>query len=280
MNVIRRGASDRVVVTVFKDNLASRNFKVSLSWITKLGVILGLFVALTVLMTFFTAKYYHAAHQGDPSRVRALEQELSDLKISYDALQKVGTPSTPIAAPTAEATPPPSTEVSVKSAPISTSAVLFTALPQNQEPPVQDSQTPISITSPKITWSGKTLKVRFAIQYTGEEKGSQQGRIVILARGPESLMAHPPGIFKSASEGNLLSPSDGEYFSVSRIREVKADFGPMSSNQALREVEVLLFNSSGRMLVHQVLKPETGSEKKSGKATSPMETETPGESQE
>ncbi|MGZ3708164.1 MAG: hypothetical protein ACXWPM_04975, partial [Bdellovibrionota bacterium] len=48
---------------------------------------------------------------------------------------------------------------------------------------------PITIQAPRVQWSGGKLRVKFALQYVKEDKGNQQGRIIVIARGPETVMA-------------------------------------------------------------------------------------------
>jgi hypothetical protein len=109
--------------------------------------------------------------------------------------------------------------------------------------------------APRVTWRGKTLRVDFNLQYTHANKGSQQGKILILARGPETLLAYPDSAFAPVGSPSLVLPDHGEYFSVSRFREVNAEFGPLRSTNVIQEVEILLFNKEGKLIVYQRVKP-------------------------
>ncbi|HAR42001.1 MAG TPA: hypothetical protein DCS07_05120, partial [Bdellovibrionales bacterium] len=113
---------------------------------------------------------------------------------------------------------------------------------------------PIGIHSPKVVWEGKSLAVNFAIQYRNEDGKNQQGKIVVLAYGPEALLTYPAGVLNFSGSGSLLTADKGEYFSVSRFREVKAKFGPVASTDHLRNVDIFLFENSGKLLVHQNFK--------------------------
>jgi hypothetical protein len=262
-------SSDELTVMVFKDNSSARTFKVSLSWISRLGLIIGAVATIAVLGVFLSTRFYLTARQasksGDPAYVQALESENSSLKTSLKQAQ-TQTPAQPVAQ-AVNAAPVPTVTVTVTavptaaqqvapvvSAPLATAALGpgFSALPSSITPDFSGSS--ISIYEPKVKWSGKTLKVQFFIQYNKEDKGNQQGRIILIARGPQTLMAYPTDVFNVADSPALIVPDKGEYFSVSRIREVKADFGPARTNRDFTSVEVFLLSTDQKLLVHQFLK--------------------------
>ncbi len=137
-----------------------------------------------------------------------------------------------------------------------TSAYQFSAFTDahlGTPPPL--SELPFTVQAPKLTWKSNTLQVRFALQYIKGDQESQQGRIIILARSPESLHAYPNGILNLPGKTTLISPENGEFFSVSRFREVKAFFGPLNAQETISSVEVYIFDSAGKILVYQALTP-------------------------
>lgn len=262
-----------VTVLVFKDHLVARTFRVSLGWITRLGVLLSLIVAISLLSFFFALKYYNAARSADPIRVRALEQQLSELQDAQKEAQKAAavtamTVPSPVATtvpvtsgPNATAQPIPTVTVTVAptaSAPLVTAPLvtvpltgngyLFTALAPTT---AKAEKSAIGVVQPRLSWSGHTLRVHFNIQYLSDDKASQQGRILMIARGPDMVLGYPTGVFRAATTPTLLSPESGEYFSVSRIRETKAEFN--AGNSELKEVEIILLSLDGRILVHERL---------------------------
>lgn len=279
--------SEPVTVLVFKDNLVARTFQVSLAWITRFGVLLATLCVTGIVSAILAAKYYYVARGADPVRVQELEQELSELRTSYQSALETqnaqATAAAPTSVPVPTSAPVPTVTVTVTPAPVAAGktemppAQLFTDLPASAQP--FRGEIPVAIHAPKLTWAsssgGRFLKVRFSIQYVLENRGSQQGRIVILARGPDALLAHPQGVFRKFGEGSLIAPERGEYFSVSRIREVKADFGPVSSTDTVQDVEVLLFNTNGELLLKQSFVPERSSAparpEAQGAATDPEE---------
>lgn len=276
---------DQVTVVVFKDNYAARSFKVPLGWFSRLGVGLGLLLVTTLLVSLIAAKYYRLAHQGDPGRIGALEEEIHDLKAVNETLAakakaatealasaaKNVTPvetaapvtavsSTPIATATTAPLPAAIPTASVMSVPITAGNVLlFRDLPLNVLAPSDPASIPITVQMTKVSWKGKALNVHFAIQYSGTSGGNQQGRIVILARGPSTVLAYPEQAFNSGASPALIAPERGEYFSVSRYRETRAEFTGLANPDSLKEVEILIFGSpagasdeSGfELLIHQ-----------------------------
>ena len=242
-------------------------------WISKVGLIAGITAAVAVLGIFLSAKFYLVARQAsraaDPSYIQDLEKEVASLRAGLKAAESkaassasstvnIPTPSSTSAATgssnSSSTTPAEHTGAAASS---NHGALVFSALPAEIEAPPAAADIPLIIYDPHVNWSGRTLKVQFFIQYTKEDKGNQQGRIVVLARGSDTLLAYPAGILNPGENTSLIAPDKGEYFSVSHIREVKTDFGPMKSNTALKEVEVFLFGNNDRLLVHQILTPGT-----------------------
>jgi hypothetical protein len=277
-STLSRG-NDDLTVMVFKDNSSARTFKVSLAWISRLGLIIGTVTAIAVLGVFLSTRFYLTARQasksGDPAYVQALETENTTLKRNLKQVQtqvaqvavpaQTQTPSAQMSAQAVNSAPVPTVTVTVTatlaavapqvaSAPVAAAALGpgFSALPSSITPDFAGSS--ISIYEPKVKWLGKTLKVQFFIQYNKEDKGNQQGRIILIARGPQTLMAYPADVFNLTDSPALIIPDKGEYFSVSRIREVKADFGPARTNRDFTSVEVFLLSTDQKLLVHQFLK--------------------------
>lgn len=266
MNQGPAGISNKVTVLVFKDNYAARTFQIPLSWISKFGIFLGILVGLTSTSIFLAVKYYQVALKTDPSRVQDLEQELVDLRTSQKNIETKGTDSPAAPSSTSHAPSTPGTPVATESpanpktsdsvpagegSPLVFSGFPAQAISQAPAP----STLSFAIQSQKATWIGRNLRVQFALQYTKQDQGNQQGRIVILARGPENLLAYPAGVFNSAGSGSLIDPDKGEFFSVGRFREVKADFGPLRTQQSISLVEVFIFSKDGQILAYEKILP-------------------------
>ncbi|OFZ54286.1 MAG: hypothetical protein A2428_06825 [Bdellovibrionales bacterium RIFOXYC1_FULL_54_43] len=253
--------SDHVTVLVFKDNYAARTFQIPLGWITRFGVLIGGLVGIAILTSILAIKYYRAVQHASPARVQDLEQELSDLRSAVNA-KTTGNPVAPVQNVSSTVAfsndglsgDPAAMPSSVPGSEVLTRPFLFTGLPAGTRI-VERSTIPIAIHAARANWEGKTLSVNFNIQYHLDDRRNQQGRIIILARGPETLVGYPAGILGRIASGSLISPEQGEYFSVSRFREVKARFGPMASQNALNEVEIILLNEKGEVLLYEKLVP-------------------------
>lgn len=278
---------DQLTVLVFKDNLSPRTFLVRLSWLTRLGVVLGLIALVTATSITLATRFYLKMRQGDPARALDLEHQLSELKLAYQSLENRKPEVAPEAAQTPVAAATPAVTVTVTAAPEAATPegaktvvsggkpYLFSALPSGTQMVPDSANIPIVIDTPKASWSGRMLRVKFNIQYVREDRGTQQGRIVMLARGPETLLVHPPGAFARAGSDSLLAPGQGEYFSVSRFREVKAEFGPVRSTEDIRDVEILLLNSAGQVMIQRTAQPEAAPAQAAPKPAAPATRRAP-----
>lgn len=274
MSEPRAQSSDRITLLVFKDNLASRTFQVPLGWISRLGALATLLAVIFLTTLFLSVKYYRASRLGDPSRVRELENDLADLRTAHGQLQErlAKAPTAPAQEESQESPLAPGEEP----APLISfsKARLFTAVappaagaPENL---VSETELPFALKDARVQWQGNTLRASYNIQFTRASGGSQQGRIVMLARGPGAIYAYPPQVLQPAGAETLIAPLRGEYFSVSRFRAVRADFGPIADRASVREVEILLFDTDAKLIAHRRL-PVDGNGK--SPETAPAKTE-------
>ncbi|OFZ20894.1 MAG: hypothetical protein A2X94_05140 [Bdellovibrionales bacterium GWB1_55_8] len=250
--------SDQVTLLVFKDNYAARTFQVPLAWLNRFGILLLLAGGITVGSVVLAGKYYGISRKADISRVQQLESEIQDLQLALADKPRPqeaqgdsakGDLKDDLVSPM----PTGSTESRVAAPQRS---FLFGALPPDAA--ALPAPGTILIGGLKATWQGKTLDVSFNIQYKNVGQGNQQGRIVVLARGPETLLAYPDGIMNSGGADSLIRPAAGEYFSVSRFRAVRAQFGPLRSTNMIREVEVLLLTDQGQLILYDRIAVEGG----------------------
>lgn len=248
-------ASDRLTLLVFKGNLASRTFQIPFRWISRFGFFLGLLTVTSCVSLFLATKFYwiHLRADSAPTRelhqIQEMEQQLSDLRQQLKTAQ-TAKPVDVAQTQNSGSGNPLAAQVPVEPAATAGIGTLFPAAVS--EPLPDPASLPFSIEAIKTGWRGRTLKFSFALQYNKEE-GSQQGRILVVARGPDAILGYPSGIFQGNPTSPLITAENGESFSVSRYREVKAEFGPIKPGSTLNTLEVLIFNRENKLLVHRNL---------------------------
>ncbi len=231
--------SDRLTLVVFKDHLSSRTLTVRLAWLRAFSFALLSVIGLAVLAAalFFNAYRKTVASGGVASaiRVEELEKELADTKASYESVKQQALNS-----------------IAGGGAALAGASHSFSLLPaEAMLEPVPGRETlPFRLEPIKAQWKGSTLQIRTAIEYAREDGGNQQGHFVILARGPQTVTAYPDGVFALQNSPSLIKPEGGEFFSVSRYREVKAEFGPFSRRDDVQSIEILIFDARKRLLFH------------------------------
>jgi hypothetical protein len=255
-----------------------------MKWIQQFGWVLAicfltsfLCLGIAIFMTANRSTRFiaHELSQDSSSKVHDLETQLKEaqeriqtLTAAASAQTTVVSSATPLASATVTATDASTPESShpLANAPIIDPALISPATPISASKPflfkalpdqvqATPADVPIILGSPSARWNGKTLAVRFNLQYISKASGGQQGRIVILARGPGMILSHPGQVFQETGKDILIDPNKGEFFSVSRFRDTKADFGPISSRDAISEVEVLVLSTSGQLLIHEKIVP-------------------------
>ena len=251
MDLNTNKSQDHVNLVVFKDNYAAKAFDVPLSWINRLGILLGGFFVLSLFLTVFSIrKSYFGKISPSAINDQSLLKELNELKIAYSSLQE--SKSKPFSETTCSSGNTLTGNANEKT-------VLFSALPllKNAELPELNA-LPFRLDQPKAYWNHSVLQVEFNIQYAKGDGGNQQGRIIVLARGQDRLSAYPSGVINRADSSSLLNPEKGEFFSVSRFRIGKTTFGPYPSKTSIQDVQILIFNKENDLLFIQNLLPETG----------------------
>jgi hypothetical protein len=222
---------NRIQLLVFKDNLAVRHFDIPLAWLSRLGTIIGMLVFVSILSVLLTLKYYFLAKHSSPTHLMQLEQELRDLKVAYQSLE-----SMPLKQSTEKEVPMP----------------LPSATPLVSPSPIETLPDPMHlpflVENTHAEWKGNRLHVKFNIRYIKGDNNSQQGKIMIFARGPNQLFTYPKG----ATQG----PQGGEHFSVSRFRSTHASLGPVASRSMIQEIEILIFNSELKLLYRNRIESE------------------------
>jgi hypothetical protein len=285
-------------VLVFQDGLASRNFTIPLSWFSRLGWIVGSCLLATALATGGALWIWRQSHEAQPERLKELENQIQALEGKLAAKPEPAPVAVPVPAPPAPVTatapvPAPTVTVTVTApapespetkkssaaealsalklfksqagSPRGGAMVGFSAFPDTvvgEIPWVARPSVPIEMTMPQLQWQGRKLKVKFDIRYVGPEGKSQQGRIIVVARGPETLIVYPSGALRAAEGDSLFDVDQGEYFSVSRFRETRLELPSVDS--PLRSLEIFLIGTDSideknKILIHETYPvPPTG----------------------
>ncbi len=267
-------------ILVFQDGLASRNFEIPVRWFSQLGWIIGGSILATSLSLGVALNIWRQSHQAQPERLKELEQQIQGLEAQLVQASKQPAPAAP--AEPAEQEPAPVTAQPVQPAPAVTVTVTatpslpqfnlftskggatdgqpalhFTAFPpsvKGEIPWVARPSVPVEITPPQILWQGRKLKLNFQVRYIGPEGKGQQGRIVVIARGPESLIGYPSGVLSPIGSPSLINPEQGEYFSVTKMRPTNVVFPSVDS--PISTVEVMLIGTDAidkenKILIHE-----------------------------
>lgn len=229
--------SERLTLVVFKDHLSSRTLTVRLAWLRAFGLallsVIGLAVVAAALFLNAYRKTIATGSVATTLRVEELEKELAESKSSYEAIKNQALNS-----------------ASTGGAVLAGANASFSLLPAEavlEKLPAPET-LPFRLEAIKAQWKGSTLQIRSAIEYTREDGGNQQGHFVVLVRGPQSLAAYPDGAFDAAGTPTLIKPESGEFFSVSRYREIKADFGPFARRDDVRSIELFIFDPKHRLI--------------------------------
>lgn len=229
--------SERLTLVVFKDHLSSRTLTVRLAWLRAFGFALLSVIGLAIIAAaLFLNAYRKTVSTGSVAntlRVEELEKEAAESKAAYESLKNEAL----------------SNAASGGSA-LAGSAYSFSLLPAEsvlEKLPAPDG-LPFRLESIKAQWKGSNLQIRSAIEYSKEDGGNQQGHFVVLVRGPQSISAYPDGAFDAAGSASLVKPDSGEFFSVSRYREIKADVGPFAKRDDAHSVEILIFDLKKRLI--------------------------------
>jgi hypothetical protein len=115
----------------------------------------------------------------------------------------------------------------------------------------------IQLTLSQVKASLNVLRLyqEFDVRLGGRLTGrSQQGRIIVVARGPETLIVYPAGALRAADGNSLFDTEQGEYFSVSRFRETRLELPSVDST--LRSLEIFLIGNDTidekyKILIHE-----------------------------
>jgi hypothetical protein len=237
----KKSDQSRLTVLIFKDNLIPRTFKVSQRWFSQIGLLFGFFIFIALLSTLIAIRFYQENQRINPHSVVLVEQQLNDLQTSYQFLQeRYNQRSRKGDTPQEDAD---ATEISL----------FYRAFPEDILIFPPEMISPIAIDNFRTQWKEGQLEARFHVAYSRNDGGNQQGRLLVLARGPQTLLSYPSGTMNPPNSRSLFNPEHGEYFSVSRFRQSFADFGPLKDVSTITHIEIFIFSLENELIAHKVI---------------------------
>ncbi len=245
-----------LTVQVHHQNLDPRTFKVPVKWIYRSSVIAWLLIVISLTSIFFAVKTYRMKGGNQSGAIMELEREVRDLKHTNETL------SSNIPAATANGTPAPAAknddpnsrdtkpEAEAGQA-MDAQEGIWTGLAPRITLPPTGGTAPVQLSDVKINWQGKFALVSGVVAYREQGKGSQQGHLVVLARGKDRIFAHPDNVLNVPSSSFLFNADHGEYFSVARFRILKTKLGPFETPAQLSQIQIFLFDLENKLILTQ-----------------------------
>jgi len=248
---------DKVLtVQVHHQNLDPRTFKVPVKWIYRSSVLASALIVISLAATVFAVKTYRMKQGSSSEMVQELEAEIKDLKRAHEAAQNAasnaGSDATPSQASSNTKADPQARDT--KPEPEAGQTLegqegVWTGLAAHITLPPTGANSPVQLSDVKISWQGKYAQVSGIVAYRDQGKGSQQGHIVVLARGRDRIFAHPDGVLNVPTSSFLFDPEHGEYFSVARFRILKTKLGPFEIPSQLGQIQVYLFDLDNKLIL-------------------------------
>ncbi|HTL11574.1 MAG TPA: hypothetical protein VL588_03755 [Bdellovibrionota bacterium] len=231
---------DELTILVFKDNQASRTFRLPLAWISRLGFALAVGLGVLAGALILSVRLYRSTLIAEPTRVKELEAQLAEYKGQVQQMEQ---------AP--EYAPPAEGRLTLKPSDIAEPYAPFRALPEGVKLAQGEAAQSVEIRNIEVSIKEPKVALKFWLLNTRRSGGTQQGRIVILARGPDFLLTYPKGVLNGAGAPSLIDPQQGEFFSITKFRETSAEFElrPDRKKESLREFEVYILGKGDEIIM-------------------------------
>jgi hypothetical protein len=236
----KSGLDKVLTVQVHHQNLDPRTFQVPVKWIYRTSILAWFLILITVVSTVFAVKTYTMKTRGS---VVTLQPDSDAVSSDKPMTQTEG------AGPDKNASD--ERPESQPGQPITGTDAIWSGLAPNIALPQKGFVPTIDLSDVKINWQGKFANVTGVVAYREQGKGSQQGHIVVLARGKDRIFAHPETVLNTANTNHLFNAENGEYFSVARFRMLKTKLGPFESPSQLDQIQIYLFDSDNKLLISQ-----------------------------
>jgi hypothetical protein len=249
----------RLTIRIFKDEINPRTFRVPESWFTRLAIFAWLLVMITLGSLIYAARLKMDVRSARPEKIQLLEQEVQDLKVALEKT-KDSRSGTTLNVDSGSTTKQDAKATDQKPEPGPGAVVtpqdgVWGGLARGVTAPPAGFKPAIKIEDARLNFINQNIQFTGALLYQDPGKGSQQGHLIILARGADRLFAHPEGVLNFGSGDALLDPNRGEYFSVSRYRPIKVSLGPFNNKDRILQVQVYVFDLSNRLILLQTINP-------------------------
>jgi hypothetical protein len=236
----KKNRLDKVLtVQVHHQNLDPRTFKVPVKWIYRTSLLAWLLIVITLTSVFLAIKADRMKTRGQNTIVQSEPTGISpspETTSNRNAEDSKASDTKPDAEP---------------GQPMEAKEALWSGLAPNIAMPAKGFVPPIDLGDVKVNWQGKFATITGVVAYREQGKGSQQGHIVVLARGKDRIYGHPESVFNTGNSAHLFNAENGEYFSVARFRMLKAKLGPFESPAQLDQVQIYLFDLENKLLITQ-----------------------------
>jgi hypothetical protein len=197
-------------------------------------------IVITLTSTFFAYQTYRMKGGNQAELISDLEKEIHDLKNSG-----AKTSSKQSEDPKARETKPEPESGQI----LNTKEGIWTGLAPRITLPPSDYVPTVELNDVKLDWQGKYAVISGIVAFREQGNGSQQGHIVVLARGKDRIIAHPDDVLNLSQSSYLFNAENGEYFSVARFRILKARLGPFESPSQLNHIQVYIFDTNNKLIL-------------------------------
>jgi hypothetical protein len=236
----KSGFDKVLTVQVHHQNLDPRTFKVPVKWIYRTSLLAWFLVTVTLASTFFAVKTYRLKTSGQTVVIHeGADTGTGDKSMTANESNNQDKNASDEKPESQPGQAIPGTET------------IWTGLSPNITGPAKGFVPSIDLSEVKINWQGKFANITGVVAYREQGKGSQQGHLVVLARGKDRIFGHPENILNVANSAHLFNAENGEYFSVARFRMLKTRLGPFETPSQLEQVQIYLFDQENRLLISQ-----------------------------
>ncbi len=226
-----------------------------MKWIYRTSILAWTLIFISLISVFIAVKAYRMKGGNQSALIDELEGEITTLKKINEQLSEGRTtsPGSPVSTtpqtedPNARDTKP-ELELGQPMDPIEG---LWTGLAPHISAPPTGTVPTVQLSDVKLEWQGKFAIITGIVAYRETGKGSQQGHLVVLARGKDRIFAHPDSVLNAPSSSYLFDSDRGEYFSVARFRILKTKLGPFEQPSQLNQIQVYLFDLNRKLILTQ-----------------------------